>query len=94
MGRYLPKGGIIMGYRETEKGTIKIWLDAEYANSDRDDLLEIVYSRNGARAFAEKWATNKALQMGHGLPADEFQTLKNVFKRQLCYTGWEDAPED
>ena len=75
-----------MSYRDTPVGEIRIWLDADYANSDRDELLEIVFSEKEKENFVDSWADRKASAIAKKNTA-EFSAVKEAFKKQLCFTG-------
>lgn len=75
-----------MSYRDTPAGEIRIWLDADYANSDRDELLEIVFSEKEKENFVDSWADKKASAIAKKNTA-EFSAVKAAFKKQLCFTG-------
>lgn len=74
-----------MGYRYTPPGEIRIWLDADYANSDRDELLEIVHSENERECFVDSWSEKKALTVTKKASSN-FEAVKAAFKSQLCFT--------
>jgi hypothetical protein len=52
-----------MSYRNTEPGEIIIWVDAEYANSDRDEYVASVHSIEEMNQVIENWCEKQAFKI-------------------------------
>lgn len=62
-----------------------VYRDADYANSDRDELIKVVESKDEAHKFIDEWSSKQAL----GIANEEFSgfsSIKNAFKTQLFVT--------
>ncbi len=77
-----------MSYRSTEPGEIKIWIDAEYANSDRDEYVASVHSIEEMNQVVEDWCEKQALKVLHSKALPEFEAVKNAFKHQLTTSSY------
>ena len=75
-----------------DDGKIRICLDAEYANRDTDEVLEICDFQDEAEEFADNWATRQAEKMVAKSDPD-FEAVKRIYRRQLCYYNFDKAPK-
>lgn len=75
-------------YRDTEPGEIKIYVDAEYANSDRDEYVASVHSIEEMNQVVESWCEKQAFRVLHSKALPEFEAVKNAFRHQLTTTGY------
>lgn len=77
-----------MSYRNTKPGEIIIWVDAEYANSDRDEYVASVHSIEEMNQVIENWCEKQAFKILHSRALPEFEAIKNAFRHQLTTTGY------
>lgn len=75
-----------------DDGKIRVCLDAEYAHTDTDEVLKVCDFQDEAEEFADKWATRKAEKMVAKSDPD-FETVKRIYRRQLCYYNFDKAPK-
>lgn len=75
-------------YRDTKPGEIKIWVDAEYSNSDRDEFVASVQSIEEMNQVIENWCEKQAFKILHSRALPEFEAVKNAFRHQLTTTGY------
>lgn len=75
-----------------DDGKIRVCLDAEYANRDTDEVLEICDFQDEAEEFADNWATRQAEKMVAKSDPD-FEAVKRIYRRQLCYYNFDKAPK-
>lgn len=71
---------------------IRVCLDAEYAHSDIDEVLKICDFQEEATEFADEWATKQAEKMLAKSDPD-FEAMKRIYKKQLCYYNFDNAPK-
>lgn len=75
-----------------DDGKIRVCLDAEYAHRDTDEILKICDFQDEAEEFADNWATSQAEKMVAKSDPD-FEAVKRVYRRQLCYYNFDKAPK-
>ena len=75
-----------------DDGKIRVCLDAEYAHSDTDEVLKICDFQDEAIEFTDEWATRQAEKLVAKSDPD-FEAMKRVYKKQLCYYNFDDAPK-
>ncbi len=75
-----------------DDGKIRVCLDAEYAHRDTDEVLEICDFQDEAEEFADNWATKQAEKMVAKSDPD-FEAVKRIYRRQLCYYNFDKAPK-
>lgn len=76
-----------------DDGKIRVCLDAEYAHRDTDEILKICDFQDEAEEFADNWATSQAEKMVAKSDPD-FEAVKRIYRRQLCYYGFDKAPSE
>lgn len=75
-----------------DDGKIRVCLDAEYAHSDVDEVLKVCAFQEEATEFADEWATKQAEKMLAKSDPD-FEAMKRIYKKQLCYYNFDNAPK-
>lgn len=73
-------------------GKIRVCLDADYAGRDTDEVLKVCSFQDEALEFADEWSTKQAERMVDKNDSD-FEAMKRIYRKQLCYYNFEDAPK-
>ena len=60
-----------------------IYWDADYNNSDRDELLKVVKSEEEKEKFIDDWCTRKTVSLFHDLMDEDKEQTKGLFRKQL-----------
>lgn len=75
-----------------DDGKIRVCLDADYAGRDTDEVLKVCDFQDEATEFADEWATKQAEKMVDKSDPD-FEAMKRIYKKQLCYYNFDKAPK-
>lgn len=75
-----------------DDGKIRVCLDAEYAHRDTDEVLKVCDFQDEATEFVDEWATKQAEKMVAKSDPD-FEAVKRIYKKQLCYVNFDNAPK-
>lgn len=60
-----------------------IYWDADYNNSDRDELLKVVKTEEEKEKFIDDWCIRKAASLFLDLCGEDKERIKSLFRKQL-----------